>query len=288
MVACYSRNVAGRLYVIATPLGNLEDLSERARRTLSEVDRIVCEDTRRTARLLARFDIDTPRLSCHRFNEAQRLSTILEELQAGGDVALVSDAGTPGIADPGALLVTAAREAGITVVPIPGPSAPATLLSVSGLSADRYVFDGYLPHRAGERRRRLRTLAGEERPVVLFETPHRIRETLADIEAILGDRPLVLGRELTKIHESLLHGSAAELAAGLPDPVRGEFVMVLTPATDGAEVVHDSEARQLEQDWHEALESEDGDTRRAIRRLARERGMRRDLLSRRLAELGLL
>lgn len=254
---------------------------------MGAVDLIVCEDTRRTGRLLARFKIDTPRRSSHRFNEARRLAPLLGKLHEGHDIALVTDAGTPAIADPGALLVAAAREAGIVIVPIPGPSAPATLLSISGISADRYVFDGYLPHRAGERRRRLRILANEERPIVLFETPHRIADTLSDMAGILGERVIVLGRELTKLHETVLRGSASELRAQLPDPIRGEFVMVLSPTTGGAAGPDDADADALAKEWEAALEAEDGDPRRALRRMSRDRGLRRDELSRQLAELGL-
>jgi 16S rRNA (cytidine1402-2'-O)-methyltransferase len=278
--------VAGTLFVVATPLGNLGDLSPRARSTLETVDCIACEDTRRTARLLARFGIDRTLVSCHRFNERSRLEPVLARLRAGEDVALVSDGGTPGVSDPGNLLVDAALDGGLTVRPIPGPSAVAALLSVSGLPGDRFVFDGFLPHRAGERRRRLRRLADEERPVVLFESPHRIRESLADIETVLGERPLVLGRELTKIHETLLRGSAASIAARLGEQPRGEIVLVLAPAQAGTATRDDARGREVLDTWRRALDEERGDRRAALRRAASELGLKRAELFRLLAELG--
>jgi 16S rRNA (cytidine1402-2'-O)-methyltransferase len=279
--------VAGTLFVIATPLGNLDDLSPRALETLRSVARIACEDTRRTARLLARFGIETPTLSCHRFNERERLEPVLARLAGGEDVALVSDGGTPGISDPGCLLVRAAVEAGMEVRPVPGPSAAATLLSVSGIGADRFVFEGFLPHRAGERRRRLRELKEERRPVVVFESPHRIIESLADIDAVLGPRPLVVGRELTKLHETLLYGSARELAERFGEQVRGEITLVIAGADadrDAASV--DLASEEVRRCWRRALRECEDDRRAALRRAAGELGMKRAELYRLLAELG--
>ncbi len=277
--------MSGTLYVVATPLGNLEDISPRALRLLREVDVVACEDTRRTGRLLARYEIDVPTLSCHRFNEQERLEPILERIRRGERVALVSDGGTPGIADPGAALVEAALEQGLTVSPIPGASAVTTLLSASGMPADRYVFDGFLPHRAGERRRRLRELAGETRTVVIYETPHRIRECLADISEVLGERKLVLGRELTKVHETLVRGSAAGVLEQLGQgEIKGEIALVLEGA-DPTAVHRDERAEQVLALWRAALE-ETGDRRQALRRVAKESGMKRAELQRYLAELG--
>jgi 16S rRNA (cytidine1402-2'-O)-methyltransferase len=279
--------VAGTLFVIATPLGNLDDLSPRALETLRSVARIACDDTRRTARLLARFGIETPTLSCHRFNERERLEPVLARLAGGEDVALVSDGGTPGISDPGCLLVRAAVEAGMEVRPVPGPSAAATLLSVSGIGADRFVFEGFLPHRAGERRRRLRELKEERRPVVVFESPHRIIESLADIDAVLGPRPLVVGRELTKLHETLLYGSARELAERFGEQVRGEITLVIAGADadrDAASV--DLASEEVRRCWRRALRECEDDRRAALRRAAGELGMKRAELYRLLAELG--
>jgi 16S rRNA (cytidine1402-2'-O)-methyltransferase len=275
--------VSGKLFVVATPLGNLDDISARALETLRSVDTIACEDTRRTAKLLDRYGISARLLSCHRFNEGQRLEPVLERVRAGEQVALVSDGGTPGIADPGRLLVRAALEQGLEVIPLPGPNAVAALLSASGLPADRYVFDGFLPHRAGERRRRLRDLASEKRTVVLFETPHRILDTLADIEEVLGPRKLVLGRELTKIHETILHGTAAELAERLGENVRGEITLVLSGAE--GKVTGDERAKVLLECWRRAIEESGGNRRTALDRVARELGLKKAEVSRRLAEL---
>jgi 16S rRNA (cytidine1402-2'-O)-methyltransferase len=275
------------LFVIATPLGNLGDLSPRADETLRSVACIACEDTRRTARLLQRHGIETPTLSCHRFNERARLEPVLERLRSGQDVALVCDGGTPGVSDPGTLLVRTALEAGLRVSPLPGPSAVPALLSVSGLPADRYVFDGFLPHRSGERRRRLRELRDETRTVVLFEAPHRIREALADLAQIFGQRPMVLGRELTKRYETLLRGDAAAIAAQLGAEVKGEITIAIAgaPPTEKRAVL-EPEAERIVNAWREALDKESGDRRSALRLTARLLGLKRAELYRRLAELG--
>ena len=279
--------MSGTLFVLATPLGNLGDLSPRALAVLSRVRCIACEDTRRTARLLARFELTTPMVSCHRFNERERLAPILDRLRGGDDVALVSDGGTPLIADPGALLVREALAAGIAVSPIPGPSAVTALLSVSGLSGDRYVFDGFLPHRAGERRRRLRELAAEPRTVVLFEAPHRIRQTLADLDDLLGARLLVLGRELTKQYETILRGSARDLLERLGDDVKGEITLVLAGAEAGplrdAQPAGDEAVLSA---YRAAMAEAGGERRAALRTAARALGMKRAELYRYLAELG--
>jgi 16S rRNA (cytidine1402-2'-O)-methyltransferase len=281
--------MSGTLYVVATPIGNLEDASPRVLRTLREVQAIACEDTRRTALLLERFGIDTPTVSCHRFNEAERIAPLLARLQAGESMALVSDGGTPGVSDPGRLLVEGALRHGIPVSPIPGPSALTALLSASGLPADRFVFEGFLPPRAGERRRRLRELRGETRTVVLYEAPHRILDTLVDLEAIVGDRRMVLGRELTKAHETLLRGDAASLRESLASaPVRGEIALVIAGAAgDAATTAPDeAEAARLRQAWSEGLAASGGDRRDALRRAARALGLGRAELWRRLQELG--
>ena len=279
-------HVPGTLFVVATPLGNLDDLSVRALETLRRVSTIACEDTRRTAKLLARHGIEVSTLSCHRFNEAARLEPLLERLRTGEEIALVSDGGTPGISDPGALLVRAALDEGITVTPLPGPSAVTTLLSASGLPADRYVFDGFLPHRAGERRRRLRELRGELRTLVFFETPHRILAALDDIAEVLGGRRTVLGRELTKLHETILAGTPAELRERLDgEPVRGEFTLAIA-GRSADEAESDEDGDRIVACWRAALEAEAGDRRAARRRAARELGIGKAELQRRLDELG--
>jgi 16S rRNA (cytidine1402-2'-O)-methyltransferase len=279
----------GTLYVVATPLGNLDDLSSRARNTLENVEMIACEDTRRTSRLLARYGIRKPTVSCHRFNESERREPILQALSAGRDVALVSDGGTPAISDPGAALVDAVLSMGISVRPIPGPSAPVALLSVSGFRADRFVFDGFLPARGAERRRRLRTLAAETRTIVLLETPHRIRASLRDIAAVFGPRRIAIGRELTKIHEHVLRGPAEAVDAALEDDaIRGEFTIAIEPTGDALATRDGGDTADRERTvaaWTRALAREDGDKRRALRFAARELGVGRAELRRKLDEL---
>jgi len=280
--------VSGQLFVVATPLGNLDDLSPRALRTLRAVSLVACEDTRRTAKLLARYAVDAPTVSCHRFNESRRIEPILVRLRGGEDVALVSDSGTPTVSDPGALLVRAALREGLRVTPMPGPSAVATLLSVSGLPADRYVFEGFLPQRAGERRRRLRELRDEPRTLVLFEAPHRLLATLQDIAEVVGPRKLVLGRELTKVHETILIGTPGELSARLnEDEVRGEITLAMAGRDEGDQAGQiDAAAGRILESWRATMLEVGGDRRAALRRVARALGMRRAELQRRLTELG--
>lgn len=218
----------GTLYLVATPIGNLEDLTYRARRILAEVDLIACEDTRHTRHLLTHYGITTPTVSFHEHNEAARTSELLQRLQRGEDVALVSDAGTPAVSDPGYPLVREAAAAGISVVSVPGPSAVMAALTVSGLPPDRFVFLGFLPRRLGERRRALEAAAALPWTLVFFEAPHRITAVLEDIEAVLGDRRVALARELTKKFEEVFRGTVAgalgHLRAHAP---RGEFTIVV-------------------------------------------------------------
>src|SRR5919108_741811 len=194
----------GTLYVVATPIGNLEDVTLRALRVLREVSVIAAEDTRRTARLLQHYSISTPTTSLHEHNERTKTPGLIDRLRNGESVALVSDAGTPVISDPGARLVAAAHAAGVRVEPVPGPSAALAALSASGLSGDAFTFVGFPPARAEARRNWLRELAHETRPLVLYEAPHRIRDTLEDMFSIWGDRTIALGRELTKVHEEMV------------------------------------------------------------------------------------
>jgi 16S rRNA (cytidine1402-2'-O)-methyltransferase len=281
--------MAGTLFVVATPIGNLEDLSPRARRVLGEVELVACEDTRQTARLLLRHSIATATLSCHKFNERERIEPILRRLRAGRDVALVCDGGTPCLSDPGALLVRGAHDEGIPVSPIPGPSAVAAILSVSGFEAQRFVFEGFLPHRAAERRSRLRELRDETRTMVLLEAPHRIAATLEDIAAVFdAERPLVLGRELTKLHERVLRGTAAELVATLKrSRIRGEITLAIAGASSARSATADTRnsARVIEC-WRAALNEAGGNRREALRRAARTLRLKRAALSRYLASLG--
>ena len=218
-----------RLFVVATPIGNLEDVSARAVRVLGEVTAIAAEDTRVTARLLARHGIRKPLLSYRAPVERRGLPRVLDALD-GGDVALVSDAGTPTLSDPGQALVTAAWAAGHTVVPIPGPSSITAALSIAGYGGPGFSFLGYLPRKSGEMRRLLDSLRQDPKPAVAFESPFRIQKSLALIAETLPDRSLTLTRELTKLHEQVLRGTASDVLAALGDRARGEFTVVISGA----------------------------------------------------------
>jgi len=218
----------GTLFLVATPIGNLEDITQRALRVLGEVALVAAEDTRRTRRLLERFGIEARVVSLFEHNERGRVPGLLAKLRAGDSVAVVTDAGSPGVADPGYPLVRAAVQAGLRVESVPGPSAVLAALQVSGLPTDAFTFVGFLPVRRGPRRRRLEELSERRETVIAFESPHRVRETLADLEAVWGDRPIALARELTKTFEEVLRGSARELRSALtPEKRRGEMVLVL-------------------------------------------------------------
>jgi 16S rRNA (cytidine1402-2'-O)-methyltransferase len=216
-----------RLFVVATPIGNLEDVSPRALRILGEVGAIAAEDTRVTARLLARHGIRKPFVSYRAPVERRGLPRVMAELEKH-DVALVSDAGTPTLSDPGQALVTAAWAAGHTVVPIPGPSSVTAALSASGYGGPGFTFLGYLPRKPGEIRRLLATLQGDARPAVAFDSPYRIRKSLAIFAEVMPQRHLTLARELTKLHEQLLRGTASEVMSALADPPRGEITLVIS------------------------------------------------------------
>lgn len=219
----------GRLYVVATPIGNLEDISARALRILAEVGLIIAEDTRTSAKLLRHYGIDTPMRSCHEHNERRIAGELVAMLHAGTDLALISDAGTPLVSDPGFDLVRSAHDAGVEVIAIPGPCAVVAALSVAGLPTDRFAFEGFLPAAAAARRRRLSELVSEPRTLVFLEAPHRIAAVIADMAAVLGkERLAALARELTKIHETVVRLPLAELAAavaGDDDNQRGEMVI---------------------------------------------------------------
>jgi len=222
----------GTLYLVATPIGNLEDITHRAVRTLGEVAIVAAEDTRRTRRLLEHFGIAAQVVSLFEHNERARVPWLLERLQAGDSVAVVTDAGSPGIADPGFPLVRAAVAAALRVESIPGPSAVIAALQVSGLPTDAFTFVGFLPPRPAARRRRLEALSLQRETVVAFESPHRIDTCLADLEVVWGERPMALARELTKTFEQVLRGTAREIRAALtPERRRGEMVLVLSGAT---------------------------------------------------------
>lgn len=219
-----------KLYVVASPIGNLEDVTLRSLRILAEVPVIAAEDTRITSRLLARHGIAGRRLLAYRAPVERRgLPAVLRALEEG-DVALLSDAGTPGVSDPGAALIAAAAEAGHEVVPLPGPSAVAAAVSVSGFKGEGYVFLGYLPRKPGELRRLLAGIAAERRPAVAFESPYRIAKSLQALAEVLPGRRLLVARELTKVHEELLRGTAAEILEALGERARGEFTVVIEAA----------------------------------------------------------
>ncbi|MGM0702678.1 MAG: 16S rRNA (cytidine(1402)-2'-O)-methyltransferase [Pseudomonadota bacterium] len=228
-----SESSSGSLYVVATPIGNLDDLTPRAVRVLSEVALVAAEDTRHSARLLRHLGLHRPLLSLHEHNEAARVAQIDARLVEGEDIALISDAGTPLISDPGFVLVRELRARGRRVVPVPGACALVAALSAAGLPTDRFLFEGFLPARSAARRARLEALAEREETLVFYESPHRIRDTLADIGVVLGQRHLVLARELTKAYETFLEGSAGALTTRMeqdPNQARGEFVVMLAGA----------------------------------------------------------
>ncbi len=221
----------GTLYVVGTPIGNLEDITLRALRVLREVDLIACEDTRHTRTLLKRHGIATPLVSYHEHNERERAPQLVRRLVAGEDIALVTDAGMPGISDPGFHVVTGALAAGVPVTPVPGPSAVTSALSVAGLGTDRFLFMGFLPRTRAARRRAFEEVSTVPATLVLFEAPHRIRDTLADLAEVLGPRRVALMRELTKIHEEVLRGRADEIAERLAEiQPRGEITLVVEGA----------------------------------------------------------
>lgn len=225
----------GTLYLVATPIGNLEDITLRALRVLRQVRLIAAEDTRRTAKLLRHFDIQTPVVSYHEHSGRGRETEILQALDQG-DVALVSDAGTPGLSDPGFELVRRALDAGHAVQPVPGPSAPVAALSASGLSTDRFLFMGFLPRRRAERREALQQAAPFGGTLIFFEAPHRLRATLEDLAQVFGpERPMAVARELTKLHEEILRGSVAQMQAHFAahEP-RGEFTVLVQGGEPGA------------------------------------------------------
>jgi len=246
----------GLLYLVATPIGNLEDITYRAVRVLREADLIACEDTRQTRKLLHHFEIRKPVVSYHEHNEAQRTAELVARLQAGETIALVSDAGMPLVSDPGYRLVRSAIENGFTVQPVPGPSASLAALAASGLPTDAFHFGGFLPPKAGQRARLLESLAAEQATLIFYEAPHRVLESLEAIEAALGPRPVVVARELTKIHEEFLRGTAAGIRAQLAerDAVKGEITILIgkaespppddTPLADAVEaLVHNGVGR---------------------------------------------
>ncbi|GGA65383.1 ribosomal RNA small subunit methyltransferase I [Edaphobacter acidisoli] len=263
--------LAPGLYLVATPIGNLEDITLRALRVLESVDRIACEDTRQTQKLLNHFSIATPTISYHMHNEGPRAEELTAELKQGARIALVSDAGTPGISDPGVELVAAAVAAGIAVFPIPGANAAISALIASGLSTERFIFHGFLPAKAGQRKTALEQFPRNGATHIFYEAPHRIAETLSDIEAVFGaDQHVVLARELTKLHEEFLRGQVSKLRAELNarPAIRGEMVLLFSPSP--GEKTH---KQSITAEVSALMHSEGIDEKDALKRIARERGI---------------
>ena len=286
-----SEELAPGLYLVATPIGNLGDITLRALDVLKRADRIACEDTRQTQKLLNHFAIGTPTTSYHQHNERQRSSELIDSLKAGARIAVVSDAGMPGISDPGSWLVNAAIAAGVSVIPIPGANAALSALIASGLSTEQFHFIGFLPEKAGARRTRLEDLAAQSRDsaqtVIFYEAPHRIADTLSDLESVFGPAlRVVAARELTKLHEEFLRGTVAEIRQNLAarDRIRGEFVLLIeAPAKIPGAPGLASETWESVSAKVARLQSESGlDEKEALKRLARESGQSKSELYREL------
>jgi 16S rRNA (cytidine1402-2'-O)-methyltransferase len=282
--------LAPGLYLVGTPIGNLSDITLRALHVLRSADRIACEDTRQTQKLLNHFSIQTPTVSCHQHNEHERAAELIASIENGARVALVSDAGLPGISDPGSWLATATIEAGLPVIPIPGANAALTALIASGLPTGEFLFLGFLPEKAGARRTRLEELAAEPRTmartVLFYEAPHRILETLSDLESVFGAGLRVcLARELTKIHEEFLRTTVTEARKNLAarDRVRGEFVLLIELTARSAEGETAENAHEKIAERVARLQSELGiDEKEALKRLARQLGQSKSELYREL------
>lgn len=280
---------AGCLYVVATPIGNLEDITLRALRVLRECHLVACEDTRQTQKLLNHYEIRKRVISYHAHNEQKRAAELIALLESGAHIALVSDAGTPGISDPGQRIVALCRERGFPVIPLPGPSALVAALAASGMEGQYFLFGGFLPARTGERQQALNDLARFEHPIVFYEAPHRLLDSLRDLRALLGNRKAFVARELTKLHEELASGSLAELITRFQtrEP-RGEITIVVSP--ERAQASHDAqqdsqaEASLLER-VAKLVREKDWDEKAALKHAAREMGIpKRDAYKRLLAE----
>jgi 16S rRNA (cytidine1402-2'-O)-methyltransferase len=286
----HDKPLAPGLYLVATPIGNLEDITLRALRVLRSVDRIACEDTRQTAKLLGHFGIRTPTVSYHTHNENSRSSELIEALKAGGRIAVVSDAGMPGIADPGATIAAEAMAAGVAVYPIPGANAALSALIASGLNAERFAFHGFLPSKEGQRRTTLEVLARTRVPQVpllgpgnepstthiFYETPHRILDALADIVDLFGPHQrIALARELTKLHEEFLRGTAAELLANLRarPSIRGEMVLLIDGTPTGPSLTETAPHTTLAGEVAHLMITESLSEKDALKRVAKSRNI---------------
>ena len=267
--------LAPGLYLVATPIGNLEDITLRALRVLRSADRIACEDTRQTQKLLNHFGIDTPTISYHMHNETGRAAELVEELRTGARIAVVSDAGTPGISDPGAEIASAAIAADIPVFPIPGANAALSALIASGLSAERFTFLGFLPAKSGQRRTALEELRSHPQDrgtCVFYEAPHRILDALADIEAVFSPaQHVVIAREITKLHEEFLRGPVREVRQSLAqrDSVRGEIVLIFAPTA----VAEEQPAISVADEVRTLMRDQGLDEKDALKRVAKSRGI---------------
>ncbi len=275
--------MSGTLYLVATPIGNLEDITQRALGTLASVELIACEDTRHTGALLNHYGIKTKLISYHEHNERERAEELGRTLERGASIALVSDAGTPGISDPGFRLVNVARACGARVVPVPGATAFVSALTASGLPTDQFFFGGFLPARSAQRRARLLETREIPATLVFYETPHRIIDALKDAREILGEREAAVARELTKLHEEIVRGRLSELIQRFDSAqtaARGEMVLVIDRTVIEGQAGRDSETDIAARIG--ALESEGLDTRAALKKAAREMGLTRAEAYRRL------
>jgi len=273
MAGEYNPPLAPGLYLVATPIGNLEDITLRALRVLRSADRIACEDTRQTQKLLNHFEIKTPTVSYHLHNEGSRAEELLAQLKQGARIAVVSDAGTPGIADPGHEIASAAINAGITVFPIPGANAAINALIASGFDTESFTFHGFLPAKEGQRKTALEALPRDNATHIFYEAPHRILDTLADLEATFGPtQPIAIARELTKLHEEFLRGPVSDLRAQLASrhSIRGEIVLLFTPISSTAST---STSTSIAAEVAALIQAESLSEKDALKRVARDRGI---------------
>jgi 16S rRNA (cytidine1402-2'-O)-methyltransferase len=266
----------GCLYLVATPIGNLEDITLRALRILREADQIAAEDTRHTQKLLTHHEISRPLVSYHEHNEMTRAPELLIALEQGAKIALVSDAGMPLVSDPGHRLVALCLRHQIPVVPVPGPSALLAALSGSGLPNEEFLFVGFLPARSGERQRALERLRIEDRTIILYEAPHRVKECIADAQAILGDRPACLAREVTKLHEEFRRGKLSAIGESLQErPARGEITLLIGPPDPAEATPRTDSAQSLSDRVEELIRQAKLDRKEALKLAAKERGLTR-------------
>ena len=265
---------AGMLFLVGTPIGNLEDITFRALRTLKEADLIACEDTRRTQQLLNHYSIKTPTISYHEHNELTRAPELVLQLEEGSHIALVSDAGMPVISDPGHHLVSLAIRHNIPVVPIPGASAFVAALSAAGLPVDKFRFLGFLPSKKGQRRKALEEMKGVNKTLVFYEAPHRLLDMLDDLRDVMGDPPVVVAREVTKVHEEFLRGTASEVLGRLKKkPVKGEVTVLAAPQLATLPVA--APGSSIREEVRQVMTAEGLDERAALKAVARKRGISR-------------